>query len=116
MKRACPRKGLHRRWHVVHAARASSCNRCSKARHFSARFHRIRPATTHSLGGVVSGGCDHPTMPISREYARSLFADLTQSAMVPLDPDELLHMPGLAQHGHVFFGDIAVRCYKHRAR
>ncbi|MER5618688.1 endonuclease domain-containing protein [Streptomyces sp. NPDC002215] len=55
-------------------------------------------------------------MPISREYARSLFADLTQSAMVPLDPDELLHMPGLAQHGHVFFGDIAVRCYKHRAR
>ncbi|MEU9471238.1 endonuclease VII domain-containing protein [Streptomyces avermitilis] len=55
-------------------------------------------------------------MPISREYARSLFADLTQSATVPLDPDELLHMPGLAQHGHVFFGDIAVRCYKHKAR
>ncbi|WUW19292.1 endonuclease VII domain-containing protein [Streptomyces sp. NBC_01463] len=55
-------------------------------------------------------------MPISREYARSLFADLTQSAMVPLDPDELIHMPGLAQHGHVFFGDIAVRCYKHKAR
>ncbi|MGX1676483.1 hypothetical protein [Streptomyces sp. NPDC055400] len=25
-------------------------------------------------------------------------------------------MPGLAQHGHVFFGDIAVRCYKHKAR
>ncbi|MFE5049056.1 hypothetical protein ACFRAI_22370 [Streptomyces sp. NPDC056637] len=22
---------------------------------------------------------------------------------------------GLAQHGHVFFGDIAVRCYKHKA-
>ncbi|MET7458218.1 hypothetical protein ABZT03_41595 [Streptomyces sp. NPDC005574] len=55
-------------------------------------------------------------MPISREYARSLFADLTQNAMVPLDPDELLHMPGLAQHGHVFFGDIAVRCYKYKAR
>ncbi|MFI2241233.1 endonuclease domain-containing protein [Streptomyces chrestomyceticus] len=55
-------------------------------------------------------------MPISREYARSLFTDLTQSAMVPLDPDELLHMPGLRLHGHVFFGDIAVRCYKHKAR
>ncbi|MGW3498316.1 hypothetical protein [Streptomyces sp. NPDC001020] len=54
-------------------------------------------------------------MPISREYARSLFADLTQNAMVPLDPDELLHMPGLRQHGHVFFGDIAVRCYKYKA-
>ncbi|MFD4756348.1 endonuclease domain-containing protein [Streptomyces sp. NPDC058426] len=25
-------------------------------------------------------------------------------------------MPGLRQHGHVFFGDIAVRCYKHRGR
>ncbi|MEW1552220.1 endonuclease domain-containing protein [Streptomyces tsukubensis] len=55
-------------------------------------------------------------MPISREYARSLFADLTQNAAVPLDPDELLHMPGLRQHGHVFFGDIAVRCYKHKSR
>lgn len=55
-------------------------------------------------------------MPISREYAHSLFADLTQSATVPLDPAELLHMPGLRQHGHVFFGDIAVRCYKHKAR
>ncbi|MFC9249622.1 endonuclease VII domain-containing protein [Streptomyces sp. NPDC057136] len=55
-------------------------------------------------------------MLISREYALSLFADLTQNAMVPLDPDELLHMPGLAQHGHVFFGDIAVRCYKHKGR
>ncbi|MDL5206643.1 endonuclease VII domain-containing protein [Streptomyces sp. ALI-76-A] len=55
-------------------------------------------------------------MPISREYARSLFADLTQNAPVPLDPDELLHMPRLRQHGHVFFGDIAVRCYKHKAR
>jgi hypothetical protein len=55
-------------------------------------------------------------MPISWEYARSLCADLTQSATVPLDPDELLHMPGLRQHGHVFFGGIAVRCYKHKAR
>ncbi|WP_234335401.1 MULTISPECIES: hypothetical protein [Streptomyces] len=54
-------------------------------------------------------------MPISREYARSLFADLTQSATVPLDPGELL-MPGLRLHGHVFFGDIALRCYKHKAR
>lgn len=54
--------------------------------------------------------------PITREYAYSLFADLTQSAVVPLDPDELLHMPGLRWHGHVFFGDIAVRCYKHKTR
>lgn len=55
-------------------------------------------------------------MPIGREYARSLFVDLTKSAAVPLDPDELLHMPGLRRHGHVFFGDVAVRCYKHKAR
>ncbi|MGA4846605.1 hypothetical protein ACOBQB_10165 [Streptomyces sp. G5(2025)] len=55
-------------------------------------------------------------MPISREYARSLFADLVQNATVPLDPDVLLYMPRLRQHGHVFFGDIAVRCYKHKAR
>ncbi|MER7191268.1 hypothetical protein [Streptomyces flaveolus] len=55
-------------------------------------------------------------MPISREYAPSPFADLTQGAAVPLDPDELLHMPGLRQHCHVFFGDLAVRCYKHKAR
>lgn len=66
--------------------------------------------------GVVSGGCHHPSMPIGREYARSLFVDLPKSAAVPLDPDELLHMPGLRRHGHVFFGDVAVRCYKHKAR
>lgn len=50
----------------------------------------------------VRGGCHHLAMPISREYARTLFADLTQNVTVPLDPDELLHMPGLRQHGHVF--------------
>ncbi|MFF0001793.1 hypothetical protein [Streptomyces avermitilis] len=55
-------------------------------------------------------------MPISREYARALFADLTQNAPVSLNPAELLDMPRLRQHGHVFFGDIAVRCYKHKAR
>ncbi|MGV9761468.1 hypothetical protein ACWDUC_37490 [Streptomyces tricolor] len=53
---------------------------------------------------------------VTRERARSLFSDLTHTAAVPLDPDELLHMPGLRQHGHVFFGDIAVRAYKHKAR
>ncbi|MGW2492584.1 endonuclease VII [Streptomyces sp. NPDC001606] len=53
---------------------------------------------------------------VTRERARSLFADLTHSATVPLDPDELLHMPGLRQHGHVLFGDIAVRCYRHKVR
>lgn len=25
-------------------------------------------------------------------------------------------MPGLRRHGHVFFGDVAVRCYKHKSR
>ncbi|MFF2847515.1 hypothetical protein ACFVT5_14460 [Streptomyces sp. NPDC058001] len=55
-------------------------------------------------------------MPTSREYARSLFAELTQSATVPLDPDELLHTPDLRVHGHVFVGEIALRCYKHKAR
>lgn len=53
---------------------------------------------------------------VTRERARSLFADLTQNATVPLDPDVLLYMPRLRQHAHVFFGDIAVRCYKHKAR
>ncbi|MEE1736397.1 endonuclease domain-containing protein [Streptomyces sp. BE147] len=55
-------------------------------------------------------------MLISREYARSLFADLTQNAMVPLDPDELVHMPDRAQYDYVLFGDVAVRCYKHKGR
>ncbi|MDJ0346965.1 endonuclease VII [Streptomyces sp. H10-C2] len=55
-------------------------------------------------------------MPISAQYARSLFEDLTHSATVPLDPDELIAMPRLRHHGHVVLGDIAVRCYKHKAR
>lgn len=50
-----------------------------------------------------------PLMLISREYARTVFADLTQNAMVPLDPDELLHMRDLAQYDYVLFGDVAVR-------
>lgn len=54
-------------------------------------------------------------MPISWEYARSLHADLTQSATVPLDPDELLRQPDLPSHGYVFFGVIEVRRYKHKA-
>jgi hypothetical protein len=29
---------------------------------------------------------------------------------------DLPPMPGLRQHGHVFVGAIAVRCYKHKAR
>ncbi|MFG3545596.1 MULTISPECIES: endonuclease domain-containing protein [Streptomyces] len=52
-------------------------------------------------------------MLISREYARTVFADLTQTTMVPLDPDELLR-PDLAQHDYVLLGDVAVRCYKHK--
>ncbi|MCX4657442.1 endonuclease domain-containing protein [Streptomyces microflavus] len=55
-------------------------------------------------------------MLISREYARTIFADLSQNAMVPLDPDELVRTPGLIRHGHVLFGDVAVRCYKHKGR
>ncbi|WP_051767451.1 hypothetical protein [Streptomyces sp. NRRL S-37] len=53
---------------------------------------------------------------VDRECARSLFADLTRDATVPLDPDELLHMPGLRQHVRVLFGDTAVRCCKHTMR
>ncbi|MEU2069949.1 hypothetical protein [Streptomyces anulatus] len=52
-------------------------------------------------------------MLISREYARTIFAALTRNAMVPLDPDELLH-PALARYDYVLFGDMAVRCYKHK--
>ena len=51
-----------------------------------------------------------------RPYARSLFSELTQSTSVPLDPDELPHIPVLLQRGHVFFGDVPVRCYKHKGR
>jgi hypothetical protein len=67
--------------------------------------------------GVVGAYCHHPDMSlISREYARSLFADLTSGTTIPLDPDELVHMPHLRWHGQVFFGDIALRAYKHKAR
>ncbi|MFD3676426.1 hypothetical protein [Streptomyces sp. NPDC058613] len=53
---------------------------------------------------------------IIRPYARSLFAELTQSASVPLDPDALPYIPSLLQRGHVFFGDVSLRCYKHKGR
>ncbi|MEW1926775.1 endonuclease domain-containing protein [Streptomyces sp. NPDC088360] len=55
-------------------------------------------------------------MLINRENARSLFADLTHHSMVPLDPDELVRGSGLKQFGHVFIGDIALRCSKHKGR
>ncbi|MFC4606258.1 hypothetical protein ACFO9E_00210 [Streptomyces maoxianensis] len=55
-------------------------------------------------------------MPISPKSARSLFAELTVGSAVPLDPDDLLHMVYLRRYGHVVFGDIAVRCYKHKSR
>ncbi|MGW1613556.1 hypothetical protein ACWCQZ_29815 [Streptomyces sp. NPDC002285] len=57
---------------------------------------------------LVFDGCHHPAI-----RARSLFSELTQSASVPLDPAELPHMPGLLQRGHVFFGNVPVRCYGH---
>lgn len=74
-----------------------------------------RPAVSRTRRVVVSGGCHHPVMPISREHARSPHADLTQNAMVPLDPDELLRQPDLPSHGYVFFGAIEVRRYEHKA-
>lgn len=43
----------------------------------------------------------------------SLFADLMQNAMVPLDPDELVLMPDLVQYSYVLFDDVAVSCYRH---
>lgn len=53
---------------------------------------------------------------ITPDYARTLFADLTQNSAVPLEPDDLFHMGSLRRHGHVVIGDVALRCYKHRAR
>ncbi|MFF4534220.1 endonuclease domain-containing protein [Streptomyces sp. NPDC001407] len=53
---------------------------------------------------------------ITPDYARTLFADLTQNSAVPLDPDDLFHMGSLRRHGHVVIGDVALRCYKYKAR
>ncbi|MGW9400631.1 endonuclease domain-containing protein [Streptomyces sp. NPDC055642] len=53
---------------------------------------------------------------ISPKLARAFFADISASSPVPLDPDDLLHMVHVRRHGHVVFGDIAVRCFKHRSK
>ncbi|MER0476843.1 endonuclease domain-containing protein [Streptomyces sp. Edi2] len=55
-------------------------------------------------------------MIISPDYAHSIFTDLTQSAAVPLAPNELTRLRRFQQHGHVFFGDVALRRYKYRGR
>jgi hypothetical protein len=55
-------------------------------------------------------------MLISPKCARDLFTEQTQSAAVPIAPEELLHLSGQYVHGHVVVGDIALRCYKHKAR
>jgi hypothetical protein len=53
---------------------------------------------------------------ISPKLARTFFADISVGSPVPLDPDDLLHMVHVRRHGHVVFGDIAVRCFKHRSK
>nr|WP_221938134.1 hypothetical protein [Streptomyces benahoarensis] len=54
-------------------------------------------------------------MYISRERARSLFAELTLGTVIPLVADDLVDMPYARQHDHVLFGDVAVRRYKHKS-
>ncbi|MDX2631808.1 endonuclease domain-containing protein [Streptomyces scabiei] len=53
---------------------------------------------------------------ISPKLARAFFADISAGSPVPLDPDDLLHMAHVRRHGHVVFGDIAVRCFKNRSK
>lgn len=53
---------------------------------------------------------------ISPRLARTYFAEISAASALPLDPDDLVHMVGLRQHGHVVIGDIAIRCYKNRSK
>ncbi|WP_086670374.1 endonuclease domain-containing protein [Streptomyces albovinaceus] len=53
---------------------------------------------------------------ISPRLARTYFAEIAAGSAVPLDPDDLLHMMQLRQHGHVVIGDMALRCYKHKSK
>ncbi|MER6775001.1 endonuclease domain-containing protein [Streptomyces bacillaris] len=53
---------------------------------------------------------------ISPRLARTFFAEISASSVLPLDPDDLVHMVRLRQHGHVVIGDIAIRCYKNRSK
>ncbi|WP_331752639.1 endonuclease VII domain-containing protein (plasmid) [Streptomyces sp. NBC_00637] len=48
--------------------------------------------------------------------AHALFADLTENAGLPLAHAELRRSPRFQQHDHVFFGDLALRRYKHNNR
>ncbi|GAA3311734.1 endonuclease VII [Streptomyces cinereospinus] len=53
---------------------------------------------------------------ISPRLARTYFAEISAASALPLDPDDLVHMVRLRQHGHVVIGDIAIRCYKNRSK
>ncbi len=63
--------------------------------------HKLLAGHPGTLGPLLCGG--------------DLLPSLTQDLQPRLQ--SLLHpMPGLRQHGHVFFGDIALGCYGHKAR
>ncbi|MGI5485007.1 endonuclease VII [Streptomyces lavendofoliae] len=53
---------------------------------------------------------------ISPRLARTYFAEISADSALPLDPDDLVRMVRLRQHGHVVIGDIAIRCYKHKSK
>lgn len=53
---------------------------------------------------------------INSRTAHGIFMDLTRNADLPVSPDELLRSPRFQQHEHVFFGDLALRRYKHKNR
>ncbi|WP_327191116.1 endonuclease domain-containing protein [Streptomyces xinghaiensis] len=53
---------------------------------------------------------------ISPRLARTYFAEISAGSALPLDPEDLVHMVRLRQHGHVVIGDVAIRCYKNKAK
>ncbi|MFJ5920778.1 hypothetical protein ACIQFW_34025 [Streptomyces ardesiacus] len=53
---------------------------------------------------------------ISPRLARTFFAEISAASALPIDPNDLVHMMRLRQHGHVVIGDIAIRCYKNRSK
>lgn len=51
---------------------------------------------------------------ITARTAYDILKDLTSHADLPLVPEELMRSPRFQQHGHVFFGDLALRRYKRK--
>ncbi|MFF4180986.1 endonuclease domain-containing protein [Streptomyces sp. NPDC001750] len=54
--------------------------------------------------------------PISPQLARTYFAEISAGSAIPLDPDDLVRMTRVRQHGHVVIGDVAIRCYKNKSK